>query len=620
MAEPNRHFGVCMACGCIQEPRGFFGDEKLNRSIRYVNAAFEKESQPGVQRKFLTQGMEESHYIQKANAWLAVNQWLSKTHHEAFRDERVTFDNTKRERESSQADFTSSWDCPEPIRFDSLEDFVLNWLSGRGVPNTGYMADNDRTAHCCNECNDFMDVRGWTTHLLWAVAMREGTLLKGVNPRDGNDNGAGRLIPVHAITIARGGVPDVHIPRDLTGAGHTNERGHFYTATLSYFIHRCVRGLVALNRRGHTIPRTQMNLRIYAIVPVLALKLLCLKKEYVQRWSPANEDTRSPHNYVGLLTLYVSYAMYMLYVCDVNVSKIPFDSFHLFYMRELPYAPKWPSDTFPIVWRFVLREDELDDNVANTTEQVQRVVKNLVDLYREYVAPLLAVIHPTVDKYRHRLSLQEKTAVDRDGIPYFVNQHEMRKLRQLNDLANTKRDSLQFSLYVMMIGIAPIAMSIRRMFCDDSPSFLEVLDRWKDGCFQDEYGRISEKYQIDEECARTLYHMCCIPLKTLWENDVLLANQTHDDVARFSAADFARCKDAIQNLGKMSVWKSALILREHGILITRRSTQRVVLPPKDPEPIYMRADIGLASGRHPILNECFSMRTGCPLRVSIVSL
>lgn len=610
MSGSNRHFGVCMACGCIQEPQGYYGDENLNKLVRDANAAFEKESQPGAERKFLTQGMEASHYIQKANAWWAVKQWLMKDNRTALSTDRVTFNNTKADRASTQTDYRSGWDCPEPLSFASLQTFVQSHLSSQTIPNTEYIADNDRTAHCCKECNDLMDVRGWTTHLLWATPLREGNALKGVNPRDEIDNGAGRLIPIRAVEIVTARDVILEIPYEQRGDGAQNDRGHYYTAVLSYFIHRCIRGLTVFPRQGHRRERTQMNIRIYVIIPVLALKLLCIFKEYAQRWSAVREETRSPHNYVGVMTLYVSYAMYMMYVCDQNIRKIPFDSFHLFYMRELGYAPKWRKNKFPTVWKYVLRSEELDDNAATTSEQVQTVVENLVRLYTKHVTSLLAVIHPDSPVYFNRLSDKNQLKVNDKWIPHFVNRHEMWKLRNLHDLANMKHDSVQFSLYVMVIGIAPIAVSIQRMYCDDNPTFLEIIYRWRDECLRGEYKRISEQHNTSLERAKTLYQMCCVPLSLLQEKGVLQDNQEVDEVVRFSTQAFNACEDVLKTLKPISVWKAALALRDHGVLIKRRSVRRPRLPQKDPYSLYMGCCFSMSSDQHLLLKECFFMRTG----------
>lgn len=615
MSVPNHHFGVCMACGCIQEPQGYFGDESLNKLVRDVNAVFEKESQPGVERKFLTQGMEASHYIQKANAWLALKQWLNKINEEALRDGGVDFENPKKERESAQSDYRSQWAQPAPLVFESLNNFVQNKLSGRNVPNTGYLADNDRTAHCCKECNDLMDVRGWTTHLLWAIPMREGSVLKGINPRDEHDNGGGRLIPKNAITITKVNNRTLQIPCERDGDEAHNNRGHYYTAVLSYFIHRCLRGLKTIKRNGYTGKRTQMTIRLYVILPVLGLKLLCLSKEYVQRWSSVRVETRSPHNYVGVMTLYVSYAMYMMYVCDQKVNKIPFDSFHLFYMRELVYAPKWQRSIHSTVLKYVLRSDELDDNVATTTEQVQSVVNNLIRLYEKHVACLLAVIHPKNTVYQQRLSLRKRVKVEQKWIPHFVNKHEMYKLNELHNLANAKHDSTQFSLYVMMIGIAPIAVSIRRLFCDDNPTFLEVIDRWRDECLRGEYKRMAEHNNVSIQHAQTLYQMCCVPNAILQENGLLQDGQFVSHFVQFTQAHWNQCQSDVKKLKPMSVWKSVLVLRDHGILITRRSVRKPRLPPKDSFSFYIGGCLSLPTYKCSILTECFCLRTGAQVKV-----
>ena len=608
------HFGACLACRCLQVPEGEGGDYVMNQRVRDLQTLIVKKTQqaPGAQRSFLSVKMEDSHMIQKANAWLAVDQWLTKTYADVFTDAQIRLGSlTKDDRRSAMDNYSAQWARPEPLIFPALDDWVKT-LKPPVLSDSSYLTQEHIYA-CCKECNHLMDVEGYTFHLLWNILRNPKA--EPINARDEDNDGEDRLIPRRAVSISFKG-STFGIPRKSPPEVKL-ERLHYYTAALSYYIHRCIRGLKLIPGRRND-NRAKIRIRLYVLIPVLVLKLLCLKKEFDQRWSEDVKQQRSTHNYAGVIMLYISYAVYMMYLCDSGSphDKIIFQAFHLFYMSELVYMPRWDRGAFRDLWHFVLRDNELSNGMSSTQRQVQNVVKRLVELYKLHVHKLLLVIHPNNVIFKRRCNAADITAITDQWIPYFVDEAEATQLFQRHTAANSLFNSKQFSLYVMQVGIAPIVYGIRRLFTHDGVLSTTEIDKWISQCMRDEYKRMQTATNLTPKAVRTLYHMCFVARVLLERgaNAILQPGQNRRDVMNTAAAVNA-CVQRLAAQPLCSVWKAALVLPEYSNLLTDLTEHDVKLPnaEKDGLPTQILTSTWRHSFLHPLLRECFSMRSGLSL-------
>ena len=117
------HFGMCMSCRCLQEPKAtgggddFVMDSELYQSVRNVETLYQRNNQEGKSSKFLTDQMQDAHMIQNANAWAAMKQWLIMKNTEV-RDElhmgaKTEFNNLPEDMNSSALPHST-----DPISFE----------------------------------------------------------------------------------------------------------------------------------------------------------------------------------------------------------------------------------------------------------------------------------------------------------------------------------------------------------------------------------------------------------------------------------------------------------------------------------------------------------------------
>ena len=594
-------FGGCMACRCLMEPIGVGGDEILNRRARNINTLCARVNEPGKHYGFFST-MEKAHMIQKKGAWPAVEYWVCDD--AVNEDLAVNID--------KWASGRASWKSPAPLCFEKFNEWIKKThMNGDLCENdfAKFLTIND-TYVCCRECNLLMDVEGHMWHLLWSTVLGHW----GINP---NDTETTRLIPTQGITITSPQGVKSRIPSQAAQSGAIRQT--HYSAVLAYFIHRCVKSYkfpVGIQRRtGYRVTCRRLS----ALMGVYALKLLALRSEFMQRWSPVVDlgERRSPHNYSGVIHLYISFVMYMLYKCDGrNLSKPYFEVFHLFFMSEMVQAPKWDRSEYKDLWQFVLRQSDLADATASTTVLLQRVVDRLIELYQERVCKLLAVLHPIPSVFSTRLNLRDNTFVKTIYRHFFVSAAEINQLMLLHDAVTTKELPSQFSHYVMQFGIGPIAWGIRRMFAIDGAPVTGYIDAWRQQCTKDEWARMKEHNRISLPAAAALYHLCYVAAEDLAGMDLLRAGEDRVTLVQ-TQGDVATCRQALTQGQLCSVWKAALLLRRYGNCLVEPSQPVIQLPQVDKEVVWMnvlnsRWTEGPVTA-HWVWGGVVSMRTGLPV-------
>ena len=207
-------FGACLACRCLQSRKSRSdGDDQLydndlHTSVGNVHTQFNRNSQVGNEKFFLTDRMDSSHMIQKAYAWEAVHQWL-RLSDIALRDtvdDNADFANTVDVMAPKAFEHTSTWAKPQALIFAALFEWIGNLPGGRAMrTKSNYLGINHEYITCA-ECNLLMDVKGRIWSLLWNI--QEGN--HELNP---NDDDTTALIPVGAITVTLTDGTAKHIPR-----------------------------------------------------------------------------------------------------------------------------------------------------------------------------------------------------------------------------------------------------------------------------------------------------------------------------------------------------------------------------------------------------------------------
>ena len=623
------HFGMCMSCRCLQEPKAtgggddFVMDSELYQSVRNVETLYQRNNQEGKTSKFLTDQMQDAHMIQNANAWAAMKQWLIMKNTEV-RGELVVgvttdFYNLQEDMNSSALPHRTEWDTPSPLRLPELYEWIGQLPFSRVIRSKSNYLRSNHMYSCCRECNLLMDVKGRIWHLLWNITSQEDTL-------NTNDDAEEALIPARSIEITHGDDGDhFKIPCSNPRLPQGWDREKLFTSVSSYYVHRCLMGLVAGKADGGGMPLDQLDLvhvRICAMVGVVVLKLLCFKKESNRRWSPKDAENRSPHTYTGVIMLYISYVMYMMYLCDngEDLSKIGFDSFHYFYMGELLYSPLWNPTPFSDIWSFVLREAELDDSRTSTAEQLRYISRNLVDLYKNHVVKLLAVIHPFPSVYAMRLSPVDLALVG-DRIPkFFVTPSEVTDLCKLHDQANKKGKAALFALYIKSIGFAPIGLSIRRMFISDGTYQQEILKKWNTQFIVEEYKRMKSHNGLRSmDAAKCLYLMCNVMQEDLESNDIVDSGQDFLEVLQ-TPDSVSDCLRKLEALAKISVWKAVLNLRNYGRdSDTGEKKREIKLPAAEQRGFFKGMDSMCTFFTDSHLTVFLSMKTGQQVSIDRVS-
>ena len=618
------NFGMCMACRCLQEPQStgggddFVVDSELYQSVRNIETLYQRNNQEGQTSRFLTDQMQMSHMIQEANAWAAVHQWLVQPC-DAVQIELddvggtgdTDFTNTKEDMNSEAPAYDTEWKTPSPLSLPELYQWIGQLPYNRFIRRQSNFLLVNNLYPCCRACNLLMDVKGRIWHLLWNFESNK----HAVNPNDVDE----ALIPPRAIRITykkENNPKTVQIPcANKNIKNWTREK--LYTGTLSYYIHRCLRGLVAAKDGGGGMVVAELkevHIRLCVMVGVVVLKLLCIRKESKERWSPKDAETRSPHTYYGVAMLYISYVMYMMYLCDngEDLQKIAFDSFHYFYMSELLYSPLWNPVPFSDIWSFVLREEELDDTMTSTAEQLRYISRNLVDLYKTHVAKLLAVIHPMPSDYALRLSAADLAVVG-DRIPkHFVTPNEVTQLRLIHDKANTKGKPGLFALYIKKIGFAPVGLSIRRMFSTDGNNHQAVLKQWNTQFILEEYKRMKSHNGLRSiDAARCLYLMCNVMQEDLESNDIVDSGQDFLEVLQ-TPDSVSECLDKLETLPKISVWKAVLKLKRYGrdSDIENSKKREIKLPSAEQRGFFTGMNSMCTFFSDSLLMGCLSMKTG----------
>ena len=616
-------FGACLACRCLQSRKSRkdgddqLDDYDLHSTVGDIHTQFSRNSQVGAEKFFLTDRMDSSHMIQQAYAWLAVHQWLRMSDPDLrdATDDDADFTNTVDEMAGKAFPHTSTWDKPPALDFADLFEWIGNLPGGRAMRTKSNYLGTNHEYMTCAECNLLMDVKGRIWSLLWNI--QEGTQVLNQN-----DDDTTALIPVRAITITMTDGTTKRIPRKKQANEQNLDRQKLYTPVLSYFVHRCLVGLTdhfqTLNKRVDAV-----HFRVCVMVCVCALKLLCWQKESIVRWSDTAAEQRSRHNYEGVVRLFISYVMYMMYLCDAgeDFRKISFQSFHLFYMNELDSSPVWDKNQHKDLWNFVLRASELDDSGSATVEQLNCILSNLVELYKTYVSHILVVMHPSdpvtpdaPSAYALRLTAAQLAIVQTDLMNFFVNSEEVTRLQKLHDQANTNKKSFNFPLYIKKIGFAPTGIGIRKLFSGDGPDCVKIIDQWLAVFLQKEYERMKTQNALRSiDAARALYLMCNICRDRLETEGIVDPGQQLVEVLG-TPSEVKDCLDKLDSLPFISVWKAALRLLPYGNCTYVPARRNAELPKANAKGFVeqlsqMGVEISLPCGGFN-LSQCFSMRTG----------
>lgn len=586
-------------------------DYELNQSAWNVHTLLQRNSQVGNEKHFLTDKMDWSHMIQKAYAWAAVSQWLRQKDDDLLdniQETIVIFQNTKDEMLGSAPAYTCAWNAPDPLPFTVLFDWIKKLPYSRLMRRKSNFLRYNHEYLCCTECNLLMDVKGRIWNLLWNVKANDREPL---NPNDEDEP----LIPQTAITISRIDGVNVNLQIPRKQILHNMDRQKLYTAVLSYYIHRCLTGLVQSFQAPHDCK--SVHFRVCTLVCVCALKLLCWQKESIVRWSETSSEQRSRHNYQGVVRLFVSYVMYMMYLCDSgeDLHKAQFETFHLFYMNEIDCSPVWNKRQYKDVWNFVFRANELDDSTSSTIEQLKCIINNLVELYETYVSYILAVMHPTPSDYSLRLPAAQLATVENDLVNFFVDFDEVTELRKLHDQAKHQK---KFSLHVRKIGFAPIGVGIRRMFSEDGDDCIAIIDKWMAQFIYTEYDRMKKKNNLRSiDAAKGLYLMCNMSRKELETEAIVTPGQNFIDILQTPSA-VEECLRKLDSLPLISVWKAILILIPYGNRVYEFKSRNADLPARSANGFVdkiSRMGLQFTTGnKYFDLSQCISMRTGRRLK------
>ena len=596
--EQSYNFGCCTACRCIAQP-----DLSLNlNKNKHVSDLYNSFLQTNTQvinvsenkSKFMSRQLESAHMMQKVGAWPAIREWMDKEKRELdaltrpyTRKEKVFFpeagikspsdmpswrdlesDNlnwTKRhvyfeydpgQQKSEAPRYKAMWRLPNIIQLPEL----LAWAVTISTSREHSFSTQNHEYLCCTECNRLMDLEGYHHNMLWA---------NNVNTCDvGND----RLVPIRRIRISTlANSHELYIPTNQISRSNSirfSKTGATYSAMLSYFMHRCLMNMCDLKY----IERNTAQYRIFMMLPVIALKLVCLKLEQVSRWTPKiqGEGNRSSHNYTGVGNLFISYAMYMMYLIDYDEDDqfLPFPAFHHFYMGEYVSSPLWNELEVKDLWHFVL-QSVLTNGSMSSVKQVQSVVGNLVQLYTVHVKKLVLVIHPNCPRFIEPYSMQDKLKITDDQ--FFVTKAQADELFTLHDELKSK----DVTAFIHQIGFAAISTPMIMTFKADGDAVRQVLMQWMSRFVFEEQKSIARrliKYEIltkyDDKsislAAKCIYLMCNIRKKDLIAKNIITADQKFEDVLQFPV-DRKKCFENLFQLPMVSVWKAALQLSRYGI-------------------------------------------------------
>ena len=337
------------------------------------------------------------------------------------------------------------------------------------------------------------------------------------------------------------------------------------SALLSYFIHCCLQNMGEIKKPDRSIEQY----RIFIILPVIALKLVCLKLEMARRWS--DESKRSSHNYIGVGNLFISYAMYMMYLMNYDDGDeiVHFPAFHHFYMSENVSSPLWDEKDIENIWHFVLLP-ELTNGDLSSVEQVQSVVRRLVLLYTKHVQKLVLVIHPNCPKFLEPYDdITVANKITLDG--FFVTQGQAAELLTLHDAVKGN----DVTSFISRIGFAAIFTPTLRTFKVDGQGVSDELLMWMSRFVSEEQERISN-YLLTNKiltrfdnmsitlAAKCIYLMCNMRKSDLIRVNILEGEQVFEDALDIPSRRI-RCNELLEPLPLVSVWKAALQLSKYGI-------------------------------------------------------
>lgn len=451
--------------------------------------------------------------------------------------------------------YRASWGRPET---DVEHKELAAWLLNNKLKEID--VDLTRTTACCELCNDIWDC--------WA-RMRSTM----------EDSGVVRANSVH-VQVSKSGKKSFHT---LPSSGAKSVVASALGGLVAYYLHASLRKL-----KGHLGDAVFEVRRRQPLVMLLWLPLHvnCMYAESKAPEASPGRPSKGFHNYVGCLDLLISYYVYVSACADEKVegSRVPFEKFHVLYMKELAEAPEpvWPRATgLSRVHEFVF-DPAYDGIGANYAKQISHVSDRLHALYRERVRPLFFFAQGKPVRALpgspgsspagsagssppgspgSPVSSRSSPAYEEAAAAHFLTYAEADALTR-DALQVGSRDLCNVRTHLAHVGIHALTWQLRRALLREPKEFGRELDRWINARMQVEWRNMAASGSADGVShAQLIYyaqHTRAPPRGSLLPSP-------DDD------GDEADAVRGLQGLGLCSIWKAAHRLAAFGFTTQPRS-------------------------------------------------
>jgi hypothetical protein len=262
----------------------------------------------------------------------------------------------------------------------------------------------------------------------------------------------------------------------------------------------------------------------------------------------AGRSAKGDHNYLGNLDHLIAYHQYLCALAaDTNPGRLQFHRLSLFYIKELPEAPRsiWDAELHPRVSDFVFDDDK--PGADTPLALVMHAERRLMALYAgttAHLIPMLKGFPCTAPDAEFR----------RDAEAYFIGMRETQALLSTFD-RGTNAESIRY--FIQHVGAAATLWPNDRYLARE-PDLQDLVTGWISAQLEREYRNIADSHpQISPYQAQALYNVQC-----LLRPETLLAGAAPEAALEIVAnIDATALLEGMQSAPRCSIWKTAQRLR-----------------------------------------------------------